>query len=1278
MGWFVKWLLRGVMILLVIAALLVSGLRLVMPHIDQYRQQLLSLISTASGTQFQAERLQGSWQNFGPSMVIDNLTVSLADKTTLKIKKVTLALDIWQSLLHANWQFRDLTFWQLHASLQTLPSSHSSSDSGMNAEQIQRLFLQRFDHFILRESTLDFPTPSGQRVTLNMPALTWFNEGKIHRAEGSVNLSSFTGQHGTAQIRVNLQDKRGLLDSGRLWLQVDDIDAKPWIGGWISNNTNLKHAHLSLKLWLSIEQGSLVAGDAVIDKGDAQWQESGKQTHQLQISQLSAQIKRSGQGFALTIPNTAVNIDNVNWPKGAIALYWQPKDSHSWLPSRQAEIRVRATELALERITPLVPLLSPLAPRYAEYWQQVQPQGRIQALALDIPMQQPQHARFAAKWQGVSCQAWQQLPAIQAVQGSVEGQADNGELQLQVGAQRISPQGELAAPLDLQAFSGKFIWDLRQRQRALFGKSVQVQAKSMAAAGDFTYRQLPNQPANLALLAGIDLDDAADAWRYFPLKYMPAGLVDYLTDAIQGGKVHNATLLFSGNPQQFPFKHNQGMFQVSVPLRQAKFEFEPGWPALSPLNIDLNFVNDGLWMKAPALQLGKVAVNQVTADISDYDKELLLINGDVRGQGQDVHHYFTQTPLKSSLGAALDQLQVKGQVAGHLKLTIPLDGKPVEAAGDVNLANNSVTVEPLKSQLTRVSGRLTYRNGFLQSGPLSAHWFGQPVSLLFSTEERSKDFGVNLQVKGDWQLSQLAMLPSTVRRQLTGRLAWQSSAKVSLPHHGEATYQVKLRAIGEDVRGSVPTVLGLHQQRSIPATFDAQGDLRQLQVRGTINGDQQFASRWLLNPRLKLERGVWQSHSQQTPALPNEPVMVVNLPTIDSEKLYAAFQADTEQSASKSSHTAVKSAAVDNRALSELPFTLPDQLEVTTPELTLAGQRWRQLSVRARQPYSQPNLIIEGKEVRAALSIRSSSAWQLHLPYLYYNPNSSSAVPKKDSPQQTAGQQLDFRGWPAIDIDCQACWFAGQNFGQVRGKVRINNHVLRLTEGTIQVGNNHLSVQGEWNNVQGQQRTAVKGQLSTANLGEAARWFGQNVPLRDTPLRLDYDLHWRNRPWQPDITSLSGLLTLNAGKGAFKHVDTGAAGQVLRLFSIDALLRKLSFDFRDTFNSGFYYDRVNATAWIEEGVLSTDNLDIDGLEADIALRGKVNFVERRIDMVATVAPEISVPVGVATAFAINPLVGASVFVASKVLSPLWSKISLLHYSISGPMDTPQVKEVLRK
>ncbi len=88
----------------------------------------------------------------------------------------------------------------------------------------------------------------------------------------------------------------------------------------------------------------------------------------------------------------------------------------------------------------------------------------------------------------------------------------------------------------------------------------------------------------------------------------------------RGGQADNATTAYGGN-RIFLYKHNEGQFQVLVPLHNATFAFQPGWPALKNLDIELNFLNDGLWMKSDSVALGGVTATNLTANIPDYSKE---------------------------------------------------------------------------------------------------------------------------------------------------------------------------------------------------------------------------------------------------------------------------------------------------------------------------------------------------------------------------------------------------------------------------------------------------------------------------------------------------------------------------------------------------------------------------------------------------------------------------------------------------------------------------------
>lgn len=1259
-------LLLLVAAIIVIVALLVSGLRLVMPHLDSYRNNLLQFVSDRTGVPVHASKLQGKWENFGPTLQVRDLSVDLQENGKLTIARINLALDVWQSLLHWRWQFRDLTFWQLHLDSNRPLLDSDKEKNSFRPAQINELFLRQFDHFDLRDSTIRFRTPSGQHAELAIPRLTWLNEKTRHRAEGEVSLSSFTGQHGVVQVRLDLNDSNGLLNDGRIWMQADDVDMRPWLGRWMRDNTRLDSARFSLAAWVNLRDGDIYAGDLLLSRGGASWQgETGQ--HTLQVDGLTAHLSRFQNGWVVNVPQTRLSTDGNPWPAGHFSLLWRPEDKQMLGANGQPEVRVRATQLALDHIAPIVPLFAPLSPALFENWRTLRPQGTIDGLALDIPLQQPDQTRLQVKWRDFSWQHWKLLPGISHLSGEARGSLNHGQVSVDMGAATV-PYGDVfQAPLEIKQVTGAVRWQRDEHGLTLTGENLDLQARSLWARGDFSYQQNSGGEPRLDILAGIRITDAGDAWRYFPVPLMGNGLTHYLSGAVKGGKVDNATLLFAGNPALFPFKHNDGMFQVWVPLRQATYAFQPKWPALSNLDIDLNFLNDGLWMNAPTARLGDVEARKVSAVIPDYLKEKLIIDGDISGEGKQIADYFQQTPLKASLGAALEQLEIKGTTRGHLNLDIPLDGQQVHASGNVVMNNNALFIKPLKTTLTNLTGRFRYNNGNLESEEMQARWFGQPLGVSFSTKENPDDFGVKVKLLGDWQPAKISQIPAAVSRQLAGHLPWQGDVDITLPHRGGARYEVELNGDGKEVSSRLPSPLDKKAGEAMPIAIKASGDLQHFDLSGSVATRHRFNSRWLLEPTLRVDRGIWLNDAAKTPALPDHAGMVLNLPPLDGEA-WVAMMAGGSGSAGGSG---------GERQLGGV--TLPGNLTLRSPAVTLAGQQWHAVDATlAETAGGNAQVSINAEEIRGKLEIAAKAPWQIGLDYLYYNPQWDHEAQQGGNASSQQASQINFSGWPALQLRCAECWVLGQKYGRIAATLQPKGDTLALTNGTVDTGSSQLKIKGEWVNRHDDPRTSLKGTLKGPNINNATNWFGVNTPLRDAPFNIDYDLHWRAAPWQPSAETLSGTLKTHFGKGQIADVNTGTAGQILRLFSFDALLRKLRFDFSDTFNDGFYFDSINGTAWIENGVMRTDNLQVDGLEADIAMQGNMDLVKRRIDMEAVITPEISASVGVAAAFVVNPVIGAAVFAASKVLGPVWNRISLLRYHISGPLDKPEINEVLRK
>ncbi|EKI35565.1 putative protease [Escherichia coli 3006] len=979
------------------------------------------------------------------------------------------------------------------------------------------------------------------------------------------------------------------------------------------------------------------------------------------MDNLTAHITRENPGWQFSIPDTRITMDGKPWPSGALTLAWIPEQDVGGKDNKRSdELRIRASNLELAGLEGIRPLAAKLSPALGDVWRSTQPSGKINTLALDIPLQAADKTRFQASWSDLAWKQWKLLPGAEHFSGTLSGSVENGLLTASMKQAKMPYETVFRAPLEIADGQATISWLNNDKGFQLDGRNIDVKAKAVHARGGFRYLQPANDEPWLGILAGISTDDGSQAWRYFPENLMGKDLVDYLSGAIQGGEADNATLVYGGNPQLFPYKHNEGQFEVLVPLRNAKFAFQPDWPALTNLDIELDFINDGLWMKTDGVNLGGVRASNLTAVIPDYSKEKLLIDADIKGPGKAVGPYFDETPLKDSLGATLQELQLDGDVNARLHLDIPLNGELVTAKGEVTLRNNSLFIKPLDSTLKNLSGKFSFINGDLQSEPLTASWFNQPLNVDFSTKEGAKAYQVAVNLNGNWQPAKTGVLPEAVNEALSGSVAWDGKVGIDLPYHAGATYNVELNGDLKNVSSHLPSPLAKPAGEPLPVNVKVDGNLNSFDLTGQAGADNHFNSRWLLGQKLTLDRAIWAADSKTLPPLPEQSGVELNMPPMNGAEWLALFQKGAAES--------VGGAA-----------SFPQHITLRTPMLSLGNQQWNNLSIVSQPTANGTQVEAQGREINATLAMRNNAPWLANIKYLYYNP--SVAKTRGDSTPSSpfpTTERINFRGWPDAQIRCAECWFWGQKFGRIDSDITISGNTLTLTNGLIDTGFSRLTADGEWVNNPGNERTSLKGKLRGQKIDAAAEFFGVTTPIRQSSFNVDYDLHWRKAPWQPDEATLNGIIHTQLGKGEITEINTGHAGQLLRLLSVDALMRKLRFDFRDTFGEGFYFDSIRNTAWIKDGVMHTDDTLVDGLEADIAMKGSVNLVRRDLNMEAVVAPEISATVGVAAAFAVNPIVGAAVFAASKVLGPLWSKVSILRYHISGPLDDPQINEVLRQ
>ncbi|WP_148653767.1 YhdP family protein, partial [Klebsiella pneumoniae] len=81
----------------------------------------------------------------------------------------------------------------------------------------------------------------------------------------------------------------------------------------------------------------------------------------------------------------------------------------------------------------------------------------------------------------------------------------------------------------------------------------------------------------------------------------------------------------------------------------------------------------------------------------------------------------------------------------------------------------------------------------------------------------------------------------------------------------------------------------------------------------------------------------------------------------------------------------------------------------------------------------------------------------------------------------------------------------------------IRGDTLTLANGLVDTGFGRLTTDGVWVSAPASVRTSLKGKLHGNKTDDFVNFFGVSTPVKGSSFDIDYDLHWRAPPWQPDV-----------------------------------------------------------------------------------------------------------------------------------------------------------------
>ena len=274
---------------------------------------------------------------------------------------------------------------------------------------------------------------------------------------------------------------------------------------------------------------------------------------------------------------------------------------------------------------------------------------------------------------------------------------------------------------------------------------------------------------------------------------------------------------------------------------------------------------------------------------------------------------------------------------------------------------------------------------------------------------------------------------------------------------------------------------------------------------------------------------------------------------------------------------------------------------------------------------------------------------------------------------------------PALDILIEDLTLRGKRLGRVEIEAinadtrgprpnAAGNREWQLQKFNVIVPEAALRATGRWTGAGDARtrRTEMNFRLDVQDAGALLARLGTRGALRAGAGHLEGQIGWSGSPLSLHYPSLQGQFQVRMGRGQFLKADPGVA-KLLGVLSLQGLPRRLLLDFRDVFYEGFAFDKVQGDVQIQQGIASTRNLQIEGVNAVVKMDGSADLERETQQLRVLILPQLDAGgASVVAGIAINPVVGLTSYLAQWLLKSPLSRAAIQEFSIDGSWSDPRV------
>lgn len=1077
--------------------------------------------------------------------------------------------------------------------------------------------------------------------------------------------------------------------------QLDLAQLRAQLPPGVARDVELLAGRGSLAAWIDVVHGEVMGGQLDVALADASAR-LGPGLAPLALTQLQGRIRGRQLASGMELQTRQLRFataEGAQWPQGDVFLSYMRGESR--VPG-QGELRVDRIDLAaLAEIAGRLPL----APAWQSELQALAPRGRIEQLQAHWTgrIEAPASYRAQGRVQDLALAAGApgpRQPDLHYPMGrpGVEGLSADFQLTEGGGEARLAladgvlefpgvfeearvPMAQLDGLVRWQHAGARLAVQVPELQFANADAAGQLQARWESQA-DAPADGAPQGPGTLALEGRLTRADGTRVHRYLPLA-VGDDARHYVRDAVQRGRASSVQFKVRGELDHFPYKDPKlGEFHIAAEVEDVQYAYVPPrlqdagelpWPMLTGLAGRLVFDRNGMQVRNARGQLagaGGFAVAKAEAEIPDFAHPEVAVRAEGRGPLAGMLAAVAASPLAQMTEGALAQAQGSGAADLKLQLALPLERlQASRVQGSVVLAGNDIQLKPGTPQLARTRGTVAFsETGFGLAGVQTTVLGGET-----RVDGGLQNGALALRAQGTATAEGLRQAgePGALAR-LAQRASGSAAYTAALTRAADGALAFTLESALQGLALDLPAPLGKPADAALPlrvALAPRQANRQDLLTLGLgsvlqarFERDTAGASPRVLRGSIGL--GLPEGEAATLPAQG----VAIDL-RLDDVAL-ESWQALSGVLGEGQTGTGVEAGY------------LPDRFALRARELRWGSRRLHQLVLDGAREGSTWRARIDARELAGQLEYRQGTGSQ---PGNVHARLQRLVIAAGEEEEVTTLLDEQPSSVPALDIVVDDFELRGKKLGRLEVNAVNQGAEWQLHKLALRLPEARFEASGQWgarSTGGAGRRTAMDFKLAIDDAGALLARLGMAGVFRRGQGELDGTVAWDGSPLALDYPSMAGKLHLDVRDGQFLKADAGVA-RLLGVLSLQALPRRLTLDFRDLFSEGFAFDFVRGDAQIARGVVSSNNLQMKGVNAAVLMDGRADIARETQDLRVVVVPEINAGTASLVASVINPAIGLGTFLAQWVLRRPLMEAATQQFHIDGTWSEPRIERVAR-